>query len=247
MSTASLSSAASNSASAVPLNRLRRRRLIGTVLAVLVFSFALIACYHLLREINPAALSEALAKVPLTAIGGAVLLTLLGFTALVGYEWSASHYAGVQLPSRVLIGGGACAFAISNAVGLSMFSGGAVRYRLYARHGLTTPDVARMSLFASLSLGCSLPLLAALAALSDPAAAAQALRFSEPLVVTVALVLIAAYAVLGVGLAWSRRCEHPNPHSFLLYWGRFSVRLPGLKLSALQLLITLVEIGRAHV
>lgn len=245
MSTASLSSAASNSASAVPLDRLRRRRMIGTALAVLVFSFALIACYHLLREINPAALSEALAKVPFTAMGGAVLLTLLGFTALVGYEWSATQYAGVQLPPRVLIGGGACAFAISNAVGLSMFSGGAVRYRLYARHGLTMPDVARMSLFASLSLGCSLPLLAALAALMDPAATALALRFSESAVVTLALVLIAGYVILGIALAWPKRCEYPNPHSFLMYWGRFSIRLPGLKLSALQLLITLIDVMAA--
>jgi phosphatidylglycerol lysyltransferase len=42
---------------------------------------------------------------------------------------------GVQLPPRTLVLGGFSAFAIGNAIGLSMLSGGSVRYRLYARQG----------------------------------------------------------------------------------------------------------------
>ena len=85
-----------------------------------------------------------------------------GFIILLGYEWSASRYAGVTLPPRTLALGGFTAFAIGNAIGLSLLSGGSVRYRLYARHGLGASEVAHMTLFASLSLGCALPPLAAL-------------------------------------------------------------------------------------
>jgi phosphatidylglycerol lysyltransferase len=75
-----------------------------------------------------------------------------GFIILLGYEWSASRYAGVNLPPRTLALGGFTAFAIGNAIGLSLLSGGSVRYRLYARHGLGASEVAHMTVFASLAL-----------------------------------------------------------------------------------------------
>ncbi|MCE6982319.1 UPF0104 family protein, partial [Pseudomonas frederiksbergensis] len=125
----------------------------------------------------------------------ALLATVAGFVILLGYEWSASRYAGVQLPTRTLVMGGFSAFAIGNAIGLSLLSGGSVRYRLYARHGIGAAEVARMTLFASLSLGCALPPLAALATLSNLPATASALHLSPALLAAIAL------AVLGLSAA----------------------------------------------
>src|SRR3546814_14233151 len=84
-------------------------------------------------------------QVPRSALLGAVAATVVGFVILLGYEWSASRYAGVKLPAQTLILGGFSAFAIGNAIGLSLLSGGSVRYRLYARHGLGATDVAHRS------------------------------------------------------------------------------------------------------
>lgn len=144
----------------------RNRHLIGLGLSLLLFGLALVACWHLVREINPDQVRESLAAVSPQALLGALLATVLGFLVMLAYEWSASRYADVDLPPPTLALGGFCAFAIGNAVGLSALSGGSVRYRLYGRNGLSAGDVARMSLFASLSLGVSLPILAALAACS---------------------------------------------------------------------------------
>lgn len=138
------------------------RQPIGLVFTLLLFGLALVACYHLLREIDPGALHDAIADVPRPALLGALGATALGFVILLGYEWSASRFAGVTLPMRSLATGGFSAFAIGNAVGLSLLSGGSVRYRLYSRHGIGAAEIARMTLFASLSLGCALPVLAAL-------------------------------------------------------------------------------------
>lgn len=76
--------------------------------------------------------------------------------------------------------GNFCASAIGNAIGFSMLTGGSVRYRLYARDNLGAADIARITLFASLALGCALPPLAALAALINLEAASLALRLSPP-------------------------------------------------------------------
>ena len=173
----------------------RNRHLIGLGLSLLLFGLALVACWHLVREINPDQVRESLAAVSPQALFGALLATVLGFAVMLAYEWSASRYADVDLPPPILALGGFCAFAIGNAVGLSALSGGSVRYRLYGRNGLSAGDVARMSLFASLSLGVSLPILAALAALLDLQDASAALRLSEPVLAVLAVaILLAALA-----------------------------------------------------
>lgn len=223
------------------------RQPLGLAITLLLFSIALIACRHLLSELDLYALHDSLLSVPLPALGGALAATAVGFVVLLGYEWSASRYANVQLPTRTLILGGFTAFAIGNAVGLSLLSGGSVRYRLYARHGLGAVEVARMTLFASLSLGCALPPLAALATLSDLPAASVALHLSIPLLASVAVAVLALSVLLAVGIYRRRLPEQPIPHNLLVRAGRRTLRLPGLNLTLMQLVITALDVGAAAI
>ena len=121
------------------------RQPIGLALTLLLFAIALIACRHLLSELDLYALQDSILEVPKPALLGALAATAVGFVILLGYEWSASRYAGVKLPPKTLALGGFTAFAIGNAIGLSLLSGGSVRYRLYARHGVGASEVAHMT------------------------------------------------------------------------------------------------------
>ncbi|MCY1268256.1 hypothetical protein D9M70_167170 [compost metagenome] len=221
------------------------RQPIGVAVTLLLFALALIACYHLLKEIDPDTLHAAVLAVPGSALIGALAAMVLGFVVMLGYEWSASRFAGVTLPTPLLLTGGFTAFAIGNAVGLSMLSGGSVRYRLYARNGVGAGEVARMTLFSSLALGCALPPLAALAALSDLVPAAAALRLPEWMVATLALGVLLFCALLVIGIERRRLPEQPSPDSHLVRVGRRSIRLPGLRLSLLQLAITALDVAIA--
>ncbi|WP_437880714.1 bifunctional lysylphosphatidylglycerol flippase/synthetase MprF [Pseudomonas sp. LRF_L74] len=221
------------------------RQPIGLGVTLLLFAIALVACRHLLEEIEPDALRAALQDVASGNLLGALGMTVLGFIALLGYEWSASRYAEVTLPKRIVALGGFCAFAIGNAVGLSMLSGGSVRYRLYGRQGLAPADVARMTLFASLSLGCSLPLLAALASLSDLPAAANALHLPQAVLAVLASAILLGYAGTLLWLRRHRLAEQPFSHSRLFGLRKRVLRLPTGGLSLLQLLITVVDVGAA--
>lgn len=220
----------------------RQRHLIGLGLSLLLFGLALLACWHLVREINPDQVRDSLAAVPPRALFAAMLATVLGFLLMLAYEWSASRYADVRLPASTLALGGFCAFAIGNAVGLSALSGGSVRYRLYTRNGLGAGDVARMSLFASLSLGISLPILAALAALFDLADASAALRLPAPLLALLAVAVLLAALALVLLLARRRLAERPAPGCWQVDLGRFSLRLPGVRMSLVQLLISSLDV-----
>ncbi|MEW7857792.1 bifunctional lysylphosphatidylglycerol flippase/synthetase MprF [Pseudomonas chlororaphis] len=221
------------------------RQPIGMVVTLLLFGIALIACRHLLSELDLYALHDSILDVPKPALLGALAATVVGFIILLGYEWSASRYAGVNLPPRTLALGGFTAFAIGNAIGLSLLSGGSVRYRLYARHGVGAGDVAHMTLFASLSLGCALPPLAALATLSNLPAASAALRLSEGLLASIAGAVLLLCAILAIGIYRRRLPEQPLPDNLLVKAGRRTLRLPGRRLTLLQLLITALDVAAA--
>lgn len=221
------------------------RQPIGLAVTLLLFAIALIACRHLLSELDLYALHDSILDVPKPALLGALAVTVAGFVILLGYEWSASRYAGVTLAPRILALGGFTAFAIGNAIGLSMLSGGSVRYRLYARHGLGAPEVAHMTLFASLSLGCALPPLAALATLSNLPAASAALGLSELLLGAMAAGVVLLFSVLAVGIYRRRLPEQPYADNLLIKAGRRTLRLPGRRLTFLQLIITALDVAAA--
>ncbi|MEK1943029.1 MAG: bifunctional lysylphosphatidylglycerol flippase/synthetase MprF [Pseudomonas sp.] len=221
------------------------RQPIGLAVTLLLFAIALLACRHLIQDLDPDSLRESVLSVPKSALLGALAATVVGFIILLGYEWSASRFADVKLPLPALAFGGFNAFAIGNAIGLSMLSGGSVRYRLYARHGLGPAEVARMTLFASLSLGCALPILAALATLSDLSAAATALRLPAGLLAAIALALLLGCGALLVAISRRRLAEQPIPNNLLIQFGRRTLRVPGLRLAALQLLITALDVAAA--
>lgn len=223
----------------------RNRQPFGLGVALLLFIVALVACRHLLNELDPTALRASLSAVSTFHILAAFGMTAIGFVALLGYEWSGSRYAELHLPARLLALGGFCAFAIGNAVGFSMLSGGSVRYRLYARHGVGVGEVARITVFASLSLGCTLPVLAALATLVDLPDAAAALRLSEPLLATIALAILLAAAWLIFTLQRRRLGEQPYSNSLLVGLGSRVLRLPSARLAGLQLLITIADVSAA--
>ncbi|KJK06228.1 bifunctional lysylphosphatidylglycerol flippase/synthetase MprF [Pseudomonas tussilaginis] len=228
------------------IDRLSRyRQPISLAVTLLLFTIALIACRHLLSELDIYALHDSLLAVPPAALTGAVLATVVGFIILLGYEWSASRYAGVQLPLQTLAMGGFSAFAIGNAIGLSLLSGGSVRYRLYARQGVAAAEVARMTLFASLSLGCALPPLAALATLSNLSAAAAALHLPQALLAAIALAVLGLALLLMYGLYRRRLPEQPLADNLLVRIGRRTLRLPGARLTFLQLLITALDVAAA--
>ncbi|SDS76842.1 phosphatidylglycerol lysyltransferase [Pseudomonas asplenii] len=221
------------------------RQSVGLAITLLLFAIALIACRHLLMELDLDALHDSILSVPKPALGGAVAATVIGFIILLGYEWSASRYANVQLPAKTLMLGGFTAFAIGNAIGLSLLSGGSVRYRLYARNGLGASEVARMTLFASLSLGCALPPLAALATLSNLPAAAEALHLHAYLLGGIAIVILGLSGLLALGIYRRRLPEQPIPNNLLVKVGRRTLRLPSARLTLLQLVITALDVAAA--
>ncbi|WP_025732929.1 phosphatidylglycerol lysyltransferase domain-containing protein [Carnimonas nigrificans] len=218
------------------------RQVLGILATLIVLVGALTVCWHMLSEIDARLVRASLMQVPIYAVLGALLAAVGSYLALVCYEWSAARFAGVRLRWPLLILGGSCATAVGNAIGLSMLSGGAVRCRLYFPQGLHAPDVARMSVFVSLALGVTLPPLAAVAALVHQDTAAQALHLPHWAVAAIGYTVILLYLLALALLYRTRQSERPAPDARMHRLGKSLWRLPSLRLSLFQLVITLADV-----
>ncbi|NUF49628.1 bifunctional lysylphosphatidylglycerol flippase/synthetase MprF [Gilliamella sp. ESL0250] len=219
----------------------RYRQRLALLLGLSIFFIALMICWSLLKEINLRDLKQAFRDLPINAILFSCLSAVGSYFMLICYEWSAARYAGVKLKPSMLILGAICASAIGNAIGLSVLSGGAVRCRLYFKQGLTAIDVARMSLFVTLSLGCSLPLFATIAALIHTQQTILALHMSKNGIWLTAISIFCVYALVFVFLYRHQLPEKPNKDTRLFQLFRWTIRLPSMRLAICQLIITLFD------
>ncbi len=102
-----------------------------------------------------------------------------------------------------------------------------------------------MTVFASLALGCALPPLAALATLSNLPAASTYLHLSQGLLGAIAGAVLLLSAALCIGIYRRRLPEQPYPDNLLVKVGRRTLRLPGRRLTLLQLVITALDVAAA--
>lgn len=102
-----------------------------------------------------------------------------------------------------------------------------------------------MTVFASLSLGCALPPLAAIATLSNLSGASLALKLPVDLLAGIAIVVLAGSLLIAYAVYRRRLPEQDIPHVLLVRAGRRSLRLPDLRLTLVQLLITALDVAAA--
>ncbi len=83
---------------------------------------------------------------PPRRLSEAILLTVLSYTVLTGYDFLAFAYLGRRLPWRRVATASFLAYAISNNVGFAGLAGASVRYRFYTRWGVSAADLSRIVL-----------------------------------------------------------------------------------------------------
>ncbi|PSQ95817.1 MAG: hypothetical protein BRD55_09330 [Bacteroidetes bacterium SW_9_63_38] len=138
------------------LLRLRLRwwstgHLLATVTACAVFLVSLWVIAHEVRGYEYAEVWAYLQQLTVTYILLAAGLTASTFVVLTGYDALALRYVDAQLSTRRIVFSAFIGYAVSQAIGNPILTGGSVRYRLYSSWGLSPAEVAKSILFAGLS------------------------------------------------------------------------------------------------
>lgn len=92
-----------------------------------------------------------MAAIPIWTLVGAVVLTILNYVFLTGYDTLATRLVGCPLPYPKTALVAVISYAISNSIGLSLLSGSAIRYRFYSNWGFSPGQIGQIIAFCNLS------------------------------------------------------------------------------------------------
>src|ERR1700723_1915068 len=125
---------------------------LGVVVSVTVIGIACYVLYHMLKGIDTDEVIEAIKGTEPKSIALAALFVAAGYFALTFYDLFAVRAIGrSDIPYRVNALAAFTSYSIGHNVGASVFTGGAVRYRIYSAWGLNAIDVAKICFIAGLT------------------------------------------------------------------------------------------------
>jgi uncharacterized membrane protein YbhN (UPF0104 family) len=208
---------------------------LGLVLSVTIIAVAVVVLYRILRDIDLDELIDAIEATDWRTLFIAALFVAGGYLTLTFYDLFALRTIGrSDVPYRVAALAGFSSYAVGHNVGASVFSGGAVRYRIYSGWGLSVIDVTKICFIAGLTFWLGNATVLGLGVLYNPQAARaldQLPLWSNRLFAFMILALLAAY----VAWVWVK------PRVI----GRegWQVTLPGGPLTLLQIVIGIVDLA----
>src|SRR5215470_6373646 len=207
---------------------------VGVVISVTVIGIACYVLYHMLRGINVDEVIQAIKDTEPHQIALAALFVAAGYFTLTFYDLFATRAIGHNVPYKINALAAFTSYSIGHNVGASVFTGGAVRYRIYSAWGLNAIDVAKICFLAGLTFWLGNAAVLGLGITYHPEAAASIDQLPVWLnrIVAIAIILgLFAY----VGWVWSQPRNVGR--------GPWSVRLPGGPLTLLQIMIGIVDLG----
>ena len=208
---------------------------IGLLLSVAMVVIAVVVLFHILRDIDPDGLIDALEATDWRTLISAGLFVAAGYLTLTFYDLFALRTIGrSEVPYRVAALAGFTSYAVGHNVGASVFSGGAVRYRIYSAYGLSVIEVTKICFVAGLTFWLGNATVLGLGILHAPQAARaidQLPLWSNRLIALVVLAMLAAY----VAWVWVK----PR----VIGRDGWQVTLPGGPLTLIQIGIGIVDLS----
>jgi uncharacterized membrane protein YbhN (UPF0104 family) len=208
---------------------------IGFLISIIIITIAAVVLYRILHDLDIGDLIDALRGMDRRNIMFAAMFVVAGYFTLTLYDLFALRTIGrTEIPYRVAALAGFTSYSVGHNVGASVFTGGAVRYRIYSAHGLDAVAVAKVCFIAGLTFWLGNATVLGLGILVAPQAAAAIDQL--PVGVNRAAAII-TLVVLCSYIVWVWRRPRTIGAS------DWRVTLPGGPLTLLQIVIGIVDLS----
>ena len=208
---------------------------IGVLLSLTIIAIAMVVLVRMLRGIDVNDVFAAVRAVEWRHIAAAALFVAGGYFTLTFYYWFALRTIGrSEIPYRVAALAGFTSYSIGHNIGATVFTGGAVRYRIYSLYGLDAIEVAKICFVAGLTFWLGNATVLGLGVAYTPQAAGW-IDHLPPTVNRIAAIAILVVLASYVGWVWSAPREIGR--------GGWKVKLPSGPSTLLQIGIGIIDLG----
>ncbi len=208
---------------------------IGVLVSLTIIGFAAVVLFHMLRHIDIDQVYAAVKATKPHQIAAAALFVAGGYLTLTFYDWFALRTIGrSEIPYRIAALSGFTSYSIGHNIGATVFTGGAVRYRIYSGYGLDAVEVAKICFIAGLTFWLGNATVLGLGVLHSPQAATPIDRLPAWVnrdIAVVMLLVLASY----IGWVWSA----PR----VIGQREWQVRLPDGPSTLVQIVIGIFDLG----
>jgi uncharacterized membrane protein YbhN (UPF0104 family) len=125
---------------------------LGVAASLIIIAIAITTLVRMLKGVDTGVVLVALAEKPLMQIGLAALCVLGSFCTLTFYDLFALRTIGKKhVPYRIAALSSFTSYVIGHNIGATVFTGGAIRFRIYSDYGLSAIDVAKICFLSGLT------------------------------------------------------------------------------------------------
>src|SRR6201987_4007521 len=204
---------------------------LGVAASIFIIAFAITTLVRTLKGVDGGVILTALTEIPTSHIALAALCVVGAFCTLTFYDFFALRTIGKKhVPYRIAALSSFTSYSIGHNIGATVFTGGAIRFRIYSDYGLNAIDVAKICFISGLTFWLGNLVVLGIGMAWDPSAAAAVGLFPPAVNRVVALRCLAGLATSFAWLVTGKNRRELGQHGW-------KVTLPSARLTLLQMLI----------
>jgi uncharacterized membrane protein YbhN (UPF0104 family) len=210
---------------------------LGIVASLLIIGFAITTLVRTLKGVDSGVILVALTEISPRRIALAALCVVGAFCTLTFYDFFALRTIGKKhVPYRIAALSSFTSYTIGHNIGATMFTGGAIRFRIYSDYGLSAIDVAKICFLSGLTFWLGNLVVLGFGMALHPWAASAMDLLPPAMNRLIALGCLAGVVAYFVWLVMGKNRRELGQHGW-------KVVLPSARLTLLQVLIGVVDLG----
>ena len=210
---------------------------LGIAASLLIIALAITHLVRTLKGVDTGVILIALTEIPYGNIVLAALCVVGAFGTLTFYDFFALRTIGKKhVPYRIAALASFTSYTIGHNIGATVFTGGAIRFRIYSDYGLSAIDVAKSCFLSGLTFWLGNTFVLGIGMAWHPGAASSMNQLPDAINRLIALGGIAAIIAYLVWLSLGDKRRELGQHGW-------KVVLPSAPLTIVQILIGVVDLG----
>jgi glycosyltransferase 2 family protein len=210
---------------------------LGIAASLFIIAFAITTLIRTLKGVNTGVILTALTEIPPGHIALAALCVVCAFGTLTFYDFFALRtLAKRHVPYRIAALSAFTSYSIGHNIGATVFTGGAIRFRIYSDYALNAIDVAKICFLSGLTFWLGNLVVLGIGMAYHPSAASTMDLLPETMNRLIGIGCLAGIVMYFVWLMSGEGRRQLGQHGW-------KVVLPSARLTLVQVLIGVVDLS----